>query len=67
MKLKNTSGRAIQFDYESKEKILLPGQSYELENSPYIDGLIGNGLLTEVETPETQTEAEEVKQLKPKR
>ena len=67
MKLKNTSDRVLQFDYEGKEKILLPGQSYELDKSPYIDGLIGNGMLTAVETPEAQSEAEEVKQLKPKR
>lgn len=67
MKLKNTSGRVIQFDYEGKDKILLPGQSYDLENNPYIDGLIGNGLLIEAETPEVETKAEEVKQLKPRR
>lgn len=54
-KYKYNGDLPLTFDYEGKEKILLPGQTYELENNTYIDGLIGRGVLTVPEPKKENT------------
>lgn len=59
-KYQNVTAEVISFDYEGKEKIMLPGESYTLESNSYIDGLEAQGRLllksksTESETPKPE-------------
>lgn len=44
-KFKFTGAGIARFDYQGAEKILEPGEIYDLEQNDYIEGLIAFGLL----------------------
>lgn len=51
-KLKFNGAGLVRFDYKGEEKILEPGETYDLELNSYIEGLKAFGLLTAQEKTE---------------